>query len=80
MPGARITSLGLPHFQLRETRHSFVSVLSDSGVSIEAIADAAGHINSKVTKAVYRHQIADQVAAAAAAWDQIAAEDEAESA
>jgi integrase len=65
--GRVLKQAGLPHFQLRETRHSFVSVLSDSGVSIEAIADAAGHINSKVTKAVYRHQIADQVAAAAAA-------------
>jgi integrase len=66
-----LKAAGLPSFALRETRHSFVSVLSDQGVSIEAIADAVGHINSKVTKAVYRHQIADTVAAAATAWDQI---------
>jgi len=32
-------------------------VLSDSGVDIEKIADAVGHVNSTVTKAVYRHQI-----------------------
>ncbi|HLQ54620.1 MAG TPA: tyrosine-type recombinase/integrase [Streptosporangiaceae bacterium] len=56
-------------WQLRETRHTFVSQLSDSGVDIERIADAAGHINSNVTRAVYRHQIADKVAAAAEAMD-----------
>lgn len=44
----------------REQRHSFVSVLSNAGVDIEEIADAVGHINSTVTKAVYRHQIADE--------------------
>ena len=30
-------------------------------MDIEQIADAVGHINSTVTKAVYRHQIADEV-------------------
>lgn len=56
-------------WQLRETRHTFVSQLSDSGVDIERIADAAGHVNSNVTRSVYRHQIADEVADAAAAMD-----------
>ena len=46
-----------------------MSVLSDRGVPIEPIADAAGHANSGVTWAVYRHQIADQISAAAQAWD-----------
>ena len=55
----------------RELRHTFVSVLSDSGVDIEQIADAVGHINSTVTKTVYRHQIADKVTAAATAMDAI---------
>jgi integrase len=54
-----------------ETRHTWVSVLSDAGVDIEDIADAAGHINSSVTREVYRHQIADKVSKAAAAMDQI---------
>ncbi len=57
-------------WQLRETRHTFVSQLSDSGVDIERIADAAGHINSNVTRTVYRHQLADEVSDAAAAMDQ----------
>jgi integrase len=55
----------------RELRHTFVSVLSHSGVDIEQIADAAGHVNSTVTKTVYRHQIADKVTAAARAMDAI---------
>jgi integrase len=55
----------------REQRHTFVSVLSDSGVDIEQIADAVGHINSTVTKNTYRHQIADKVTAAASVMDSI---------
>jgi integrase len=56
-------------WQLRETRHTFISQLSDSGVDIEKIADAAGHINSNITRTVYRHQLADEVASAAEAMD-----------
>jgi IS30 family transposase len=48
-----------------------VSVLSDSGVSIEEIADAVGHVNSTVTKVVYRHQLADEITTAATAMDAI---------
>jgi integrase len=55
----------------RELRHTFVSVLSDSGVDIEKIAEAVGHVNSAVTRTVYRHQIADKVTVAAAAMDRI---------
>ena len=55
----------------REQRHTFVSVLSASGVSIEDIADAVGHVNSTVTKTTYRHQIADEVTAVATAMDAI---------
>jgi integrase len=52
-----------------ETRHTWVSILSDAGVDIEDIADAAGHVNSSVTRNVYRHQIADKLTRAAAAMD-----------
>ena len=52
------------HWIPRELRHTFVSVLSDSGVDIEHIADAVGHVNSTITKTVYRHQIADKVTVA----------------
>jgi integrase len=55
----------------RELRHTFVSVLSDSGVDIDKIAEAVGHVNSTITKTVYRHQIADKVTVAATAMDAI---------
>lgn len=55
----------------REQRHTFVSVVSDSGVDNEKIADAVGHINSTVTKTTYRHQIADKVTAAATVMDTV---------
>jgi hypothetical protein len=38
---------------------------------LEDIADAVGHINSTVTKAVYRHVIADEITSAATAMDAI---------
>jgi site-specific recombinase XerD len=42
----------------REMRHSFVSLLSDSGVPIENIARLVGHAGgSDVTETVYRQQI-----------------------
>ena len=60
-----------------ETRHTFVSSASASGVAIEHIADAAGHVNANITRAVYRHQISDTVTRAPAALDQaLAAEGE----
>ena len=54
-----------------ELRHTFVSLLSDAGVDMEDIADATGHVNSTVTREVYRHQINDTVARAGAAMDRI---------
>jgi integrase len=41
----------------RELRHTFVSLLSDSGVPIEQIADAVGHSSTRTTEVVYRHQL-----------------------
>lgn len=58
-------------WQPRETRHTFVSALSDAGVNIERIADAAGHVNSNVTKTVYRHLLADVVSETATVMDSI---------
>jgi integrase len=62
---------GIGVFHPHELRHTHVSVLSDAGVDMEVIADSVGHVNSTVTRTVYRHQIADKVARAAAAMDQI---------
>ena len=41
----------------RELRHSFVSIMSDSGVPLETIADLVGHARTAVTEKVYRHQL-----------------------
>src|SRR3954467_9288046 len=38
----------------RELRHSFVSLLSDSGVPIEEISRLVGHRSTLVTEVVYR--------------------------
>ncbi len=55
----------------RELRHSFVSIMSDNGVSIETIADLVGHKNSTVTARVYRHQIRPVIAQGAETMDAI---------
>ena len=55
----------------RELRHSFVSLLSDSGVSIEQIADLGGHSGTTVTESVYRHQLRPVLLAGAVAMDKI---------
>jgi integrase len=48
-----------------EQRHTFVSVLSDAGKPIEAIAAAVGHKNPGVTKSVYWHSISPEITTAA---------------
>lgn len=41
----------------RELRHSFVSLLSHSGMRIEQIARLLGHSGTAVTERVYRHEL-----------------------
>ncbi|RGC70877.1 site-specific tyrosine recombinase XerC [Micromonospora sp. MW-13] len=55
----------------RELRHSFVSVLSSSGVSLEDIADLCGHSGTTVTEKVYRHQLRPVLLSGAIAMDRI---------
>jgi integrase len=55
----------------RELRHSFVSLMSDSGVRIEDIADLYGHARTRATEAVYRHQLRPVILNGAVAMDQI---------
>jgi integrase len=59
------------HWTPRELRHSFVSLLSDSGVSIEDIADLCGHSGTTVTESVYRHQLRPVLLSGAVAMDGI---------
>ena len=55
----------------RELRHSFVSLLSDSGVPLENISRLVGHSGTTVTETVYRHQIRPVLEAGAQAMDRI---------
>ncbi|WP_061291408.1 site-specific integrase [Herbidospora cretacea] len=55
----------------KELRHSFVSLLSDSGVPIEDISRLVGHANTVVTETVYRHQIRPVMQEGATAMDVI---------
>jgi integrase len=55
----------------RELRHSFVSLLSSSGVSLEDIADLCGHSGTTVTEKVYRHQLRPVLLSGATAMDGI---------
>jgi integrase len=55
----------------RELRHSFVSLLSDHGLSLEEISRLVGHSSTSVTEAVYRKQIRPVVQSGAVAMDRI---------
>lgn len=55
----------------RELRHSFVSLLSDDGMRLEDIAELCGHAGTRVTQAVYRHQLRPVLLTGAVAMDRI---------
>jgi integrase len=52
-------------------RHSFVSVLSASGVRVEDIARLVGHSSTTVTETVYRHEILPVMQETATVMDHI---------
>jgi integrase len=58
-------------WQLHELRHTFVSQMSQAGVDVEVIADHVGHVNSNVTRGIYRHVLADEMNAAALVFDKL---------
>ena len=70
---AAITKAAGPgeEWALRELRHSFVSILSASGVRIEEISDLMGHSGTTVTETVYRHEIRPALTKGATAMDKI---------
>jgi integrase len=55
----------------RELRHSFVSLLSDNGTSVDEIARLVGHSSTAVTELVYRQQIRPVLQSGAVVMDQI---------
>ena len=59
------------HWTPRELRHSFVSLMSSSGVPVEEIARLAGHSNTRTTEVVYRRELRPVLTAGAEAMDRI---------
>jgi site-specific recombinase XerD len=55
----------------RELRHSFVSLLSSSGVTIEEIAHLVGHGSTSVTERVYRKELRPVITRAARAINEL---------
>lgn len=66
---AKVPNIEPSDWSPRELRHSFVSLLSDSGVSIEEISRLVGHSGTSVTELVYRHQIRPVLQTGAVAMD-----------
>lgn len=55
----------------RQLRHSFVSLLSDRGVSLEAVSRLVCHSGTAVTEEVYRKQIRPVIQTGAVVMDGI---------
>ena len=59
------------HRTPRELRHSFVSLMSISGVPVEEIARLAGHSNTRTTEMVYRRELRPVLTTGAEAMDKL---------
>lgn len=68
---AKAAGLKAEDWTPRELRHSFVSLLSSGGLSIEQISRLVGHSSTAVTETVYRHQLVPVVEDGATAMDRI---------
>jgi len=55
----------------RELRHTFVSVMSESGVAVEEIAHLAGHASSRTTETIYRHELRPVITTGADVMDRL---------
>jgi hypothetical protein len=66
---AAVKAAGIPGtWSPRELRHTFVSLMSDSGVPVEEIARLAGHTTARTTEIVYRHQLRPVTEKAPSPW------------
>jgi integrase len=55
----------------KELRHSFVSLMSSSGVPVEEIARLAGHPSSRTIEIVYRRELRPVLTTGAEAMDRL---------
>lgn len=65
------TGLDPKQWTPREMRHSFVSLLSDSGMPVEQISRLVGHSSTAVTELVYRKQIRPVIEDGAVTMDRL---------
>jgi len=56
---------GIGHWNPNALRHSFASLLSLRGAPMEEVADAMGHVDTRMTSRVYRHNLKSVVDVAA---------------
>jgi len=55
----------------RDLRHSFVSILSQSGLPIQEISTLMGHSGIAVNEVVYRHELRPVIQSAASVMDDV---------
>ena len=55
----------------RELRHTFVSVMSESGIAVDEIARLTWHSSSRTTQTIYRHELRPVITNGADAMDKI---------
>jgi integrase len=60
-----------PDWTPRELRHSFVSLMSSTGVPVEEIARLAGHANPRTTEVVCGHELRPVLTTGAEAMDRL---------
>ena len=56
---------GIGHWNPNAMRHSFASLMSLRGAPMEEVADAMGHVDTRMTSRVYRHNLKSVVDVAA---------------
>lgn len=56
---------GIGHWNPNSLRHSFASLMSLQGAPMEEVADAMGHVDTRMTSRVYRHNLKSVVDVAA---------------
>ena len=55
----------------RELRHTFVSVMSESGIAVAEITLLTGHSSARTTQTIYRHELRPVITTGADAMDKI---------
>lgn len=61
----------VPTITPNELRHTAASLMSDDGVPLAGIADALGHVNTRMLEATYRHRLQPSVTAGVSTMDRL---------